>query len=113
MTHHNERPIPTAPEADEAIVWIDRGNALVVETDAIHEPAFVALSRELGESEESFLARTVHELGEATHVTVSGPASARLGLEREYVAVTHHPDRLVDVEPKAARATRTRFRYGG
>jgi hypothetical protein len=32
-------------------------------------------------------------------VTVAGPAFARTSFERALVAVTHRPDRIVDVEP--------------
>jgi hypothetical protein len=34
-------------------------------------------------------------------VVVSGPADVRTQFDRAYVAVTHRPDRLVDVEPSA------------
>jgi hypothetical protein len=30
---------------------------------------------------------------------ILGPGTDRLALEREYVAINHRPDRLVDVEP--------------
>jgi len=30
---------------------------------------------------------------------VSGPADVRTRFDRAYVAVTHRPDRLVDIEP--------------
>ena len=39
------------------------------------------------------------EVLDRDQVNVAGPAYARTSFERAYVAVTHHPERIVDVEP--------------
>jgi hypothetical protein len=49
--------------------------------------------------EQSFLALVVRAIGDRERVVILGPGSARLALEREYVAIFRRPDRLVDVEP--------------
>jgi hypothetical protein len=36
-------------------------------------------------------------------VVVADPARARTGFERAYVAMTHRPDRFVDIEPTTPR----------
>jgi hypothetical protein len=41
----------------------------------------------------------VHEVVDEDRLIVSGPTNARTDFERAYVAMTHRPDRLVDVEP--------------
>ena len=45
-----------------------------------------------------FLARVVDEIGAPDRVVILGPDGMRVELEREYVAINRHPDRLVDVD---------------
>jgi hypothetical protein len=47
----------------------------------------------------------VRAVGDRQRVVILGPSSARLALEREYVAIYHRPDRIVDVEPAGAVRT--------
>jgi hypothetical protein len=54
------------------------------------------------EPELSYLALVVGAIGDRERVVILGPSSVRLALEREYVAIFHRPDRLVDVEPAEA-----------
>lgn len=83
----------------KAVVWIDHERAVVVaETPDGHE-SVALLDRLPAESEAMFDTRTVEEIADQDRVVVSGPAHARTGFERAYVAETHRPDRLVDVEP--------------
>jgi hypothetical protein len=49
-------------------------------------------------TEAAYLAQVVRVIGDRQRVVILGPSSARLALEREYVAMFHRPDRLVDVE---------------
>jgi hypothetical protein len=49
--------------------------------------------------EPSYLAMVVRAIGDREVVVILGPSSLRLALEREYVAIYHRPERLVDVEP--------------
>ncbi len=50
----------------------------------------------------SYLALVVRAIGDRQRVVILGPSSARLELEREYVAIYRRPDRIVDVEPAGA-----------
>lgn len=83
----------------EAVVWIDHDQALIVEHGPDGRDSVERLDRARAESEVAFDARMVHEVVDDDQVVVSGPAHARTEFERAYVAVTHRPDRLVDVEP--------------
>jgi hypothetical protein len=83
----------------EAVVWIDHDQALIVEQGPDGRESVELLDRAPAESEAAFEARTVDEVVDENRVVVSGPAYARTDFERAYVAVTHRPDRLVDVEP--------------
>jgi hypothetical protein len=88
------------PPGHEAVVWIDHDQAVIVEQGPDGRDSVELLDRVTGESEAAFEARSVHEVVDDDQVVVSGPVSARTDFERAYVAVTHRPDRLVDLEPK-------------
>ena len=60
---------------------------------------YACLERDVDESRDRFEARTVDQVVDEDRVIVSGPAFARTSFERLYVAATHRPDRLVDIEP--------------
>ncbi|MFM2105580.1 MAG: hypothetical protein RL338_612 [Chloroflexota bacterium] len=53
-----------------------------------------------------FLARVVDEIGDRERVMILGSDEMRVELEREYVAVSHRPDRLLDVERAGPPAER-------
>jgi len=99
----------TAPR--EVVVWIDHARAIIVEHDNSGQSVQV-VDRLLAEREERFEARAINEVLDRDRVIVSGPAYARTGFERAYVALTHRPDRLVDVQPTTSvrRVARTRAR---
>jgi len=58
------------------------------------------LGRGSTEAEAALDARTVDAVLDRESVAVSGPAFARVAFERAFVAVTHRPERLVDIEPE-------------
>ena len=84
----------------DAIVWIDHETAIVTDLDGdgARAPRVECLSRGAGESGTDFEARAVDEVMHETTVAVAGPVAARLSFERRFVAVTHRPDRIIDVD---------------
>ena len=93
---------PTTTAPSEALVWIDHSQAVIVGHEPDGRQSVEVLGRGPAESEISFDVRTIDEVIDEERVTVSGPAFARTAFERAYVAVTHRPDRIVDVEPRTA-----------
>jgi hypothetical protein len=83
----------------EAVVWIDHEQALIVAGARDGSERVEILDRALLETESAFEARTTDAVLDADRVLVSGPADIRTDFERTYVAITHRPDRLVDLEP--------------
>lgn len=102
------RPRADTPPKHEAAVWIDHDQAVIVEHGPDGQESVERLDRTPQESETAFEVRTVDEVLDQDRVVVSGPAYARTGFERAYVAVTHRPDRLVDVEPSTVPVCRIR-----
>jgi hypothetical protein len=82
-----------------ALVWIDREHAVILTGGADGTNAVACLDRDSDEGLEPFETRTIEHVVDDDQVLVSGPAFARTSFERRYVAVTHRPDRLVDIEP--------------
>jgi hypothetical protein len=84
----------------DAIVWIDRETAIITDLDpgGDRPPMVECLARGAGEPSNHFEARAVDEVLDDQLVAVAGPIAARVSFERRFVAVTHRPDRLVDVE---------------
>jgi hypothetical protein len=83
----------------KTVVWIDHDQALIIGQDPDGRETVELIDRAPGETEAAFESRTVDEVVDDDEVVVSGPAHARTEFERAYVAMTHRPDRLVDVEP--------------
>lgn len=94
--------------ARKVVVWIDHDQAFIVGQGLDGREQVELVDRIAGESEADFEARTVGEVVDEEQVVVSGPAYARTDFERAYVAVTHRPDRLIDVEPETAPAPKVR-----
>lgn len=100
-------PIPTLDQArprsasESAVVWINGRQAIVATMARDGEIFTCEINRGLS-PEPSYLALVVQALGDRERVVILGPSSARLALEREYVAIYHRPDRLVDVERAGA-----------
>jgi hypothetical protein len=105
MNDKKSRGSATAPRVDdEAIVWIDHEQAVVVGLAGDHVDEVTRIGRRRGEREAAFEARAVDEVLDRDRVVVAGPAFARTQFEREFVALTKRPDRLVDHEPTAEAA---------
>ena len=83
--------------ADGTQVWIDHDHAVISGATRDHDTVEL-LERKPDESEAIFEARAVHEVVDEARIVVSGPAFARTGFERAYVAITHRPDRLVEAK---------------
>jgi len=98
MTTQTTLP-PATPQTNVALVWIDNEHAVIVSGEADGKDTVACLEREQDETVNQFEARTVDQVVDDERVVVSGPASARTSFERVYVAVTHRPDRLVEIEP--------------
>lgn len=84
----------------DALIWIDHQQAIIARREGDGSPLIERLGRGALEPEAAFEARAVDELMDHSGtVTVAGPAFARTSFERALVAVTHRPDRIIDVEP--------------
>lgn len=91
-------PVISAPIAPSAVAWLDEHQALVATMS--HDGAISACEISRGSlSEAAYLHHVVRVIGDRQRVVILGPGIVRLALEREYVAIFHRPDRLVDVEP--------------
>ncbi len=99
-----------ARPARKVVVWIDHDQAFIVGQDPDGRESVELVDRAPGESETEFEARTVGEVVDDEQVVVSGPAYARTDFERAYVAVTHRPDRLIDIEPETTPTGKVRSR---
>jgi len=97
---------PTSAPHTEALVWIDHTRALIAERRTDGRETMQVIERGSSESEPAFDVRAVRELAGADRIVVSGPAYARTSLERAFVAATHEPERVVDVEPISWSAPR-------
>ena len=78
-----------------AIVWLDRGRALVTREDQVgglHVHEFTI--GEPTEERPAPYAQVVHALLDADAIVVLGEADARTDLERAYVSIVKHPERL-------------------
>jgi hypothetical protein len=100
-----EQRVPTAPNA---VVWIDGEHAIVSGSEPDGETTTEEIDRGTA-TETEYLARVVHEIGDRATVSVIGPSSVRLALEREFVAISHRPDRIVGI-PQSARVAGAQIR---
>jgi hypothetical protein len=92
-------PAPRAASA--ATAWIDLRHALVGRTTPGGDIEVVELARptRLDEPLEQWIAVVADAIGDRERVLILGAGPMRLALEREYVAIFHRPERIVDVEP--------------
>jgi hypothetical protein len=107
MTTRNPRSRPRQSKS-QAIVWIDHSQAVIVGCAVAGPETVEILEREPAETAAAFDARAIEEVIDDDRVLVSGPAFARTEFEREYVSVTHRPDRIVDIEPTSGAPRSTR-----
>jgi hypothetical protein len=91
--------------AHEATVWIDHERAVIVNSEGGGTETVELLERQAGETESGFDARAVDTVIDDGRVIVTGPAFARTSFERAFVAITHRPDRLLEVAPQVRLAT--------
>ncbi len=105
LRRETEPPAPvTLPAPTGAVAWIDRDRAVVARSATTGKPVVHELFRvpprqaKVGAEVGPYLARVVDEIGDRDRVVIMGPDSMRIELEREYVAINRHPDRLVDVD---------------
>ena len=95
-------PTPTAAGRDRhlgVVVWIDPNQAFVATKGASGQVSSVIVARPPAVPTVTYLAHVAHLIGDAERVIISGPDAMRTELEREYTAVQHRPDRIIDVEP--------------
>jgi hypothetical protein len=79
-----------------AVTWVDGRHALVAHTTPKGADLVEVLpdvSQALGGA---YFARVAEEIGNRERVLVLGPDAYRIELERQYVALFGHPDRLRD-----------------
>jgi hypothetical protein len=94
-----------AQQGPGTVVWVDKDHAIVARTDP--DGGITAEQVERGTaSETEYLAQVVHEIGDRSTVSIAGPTSIRLALEREFVAINHRPERLVGI-PISSRVAET------
>ena len=84
-----------------AVAWITDKSALVARLGPEVHLSTCRIERGR-EPEASYLAIVARQIGDQDRVAIFGPTQARLALERDYVAIYHRPDRLVDVERPVA-----------
>ncbi len=94
---------PTTPRSApaSAVVWINGRQAIVATMSGDGRIFTCEINRGLSPAS-SYLTLVVRAIGDRQRVVILGPSSARLELEREYVAIYRRPDRIVDVEPAGA-----------
>ena len=91
---------PPARRRTYAIVWIDETKAIVARFAREHTIEAIEVPHPRADNlpDADDLAQVVDLVGGADEVLIMGPESLRTVLEREYVAIFHHPERIVDVE---------------
>jgi hypothetical protein len=87
----------------EALIWIDREAALIVADARDGTERFEILDRAMSETGDVFEARITDTVLDADRILILGPADMRIDFERTYVAITHRPDRLIDLESAPLR----------
>jgi hypothetical protein len=92
---------PDAGPSGAAVVWMGPDGAMVARRDAAGTVAIIDVPGPSCRVDRPgrYLVDVVDEVGDAARVVVMGSDALRLDLEREYVAIGHRPDRIVDVAP--------------
>ena len=96
MSPTSDRASQAAP-LTAAVAWVDPVRAFIATTT----PGGSILVEEIradDAAETPYLARIVDEIGDSDRVVILGPSEERVLVEREYSAVFHRPDRIIDVE---------------
>jgi hypothetical protein len=85
------RPPRPVEHGREAAIWIEPGRAVIARRTGRAAPVAEVVPFAGGPVA---LAELAHRIGQADHVLVLGPDDLRLALEREIVAIGHHPERI-------------------
>ena len=105
MTMRHPTDQRTAGRDDGVVVWIDDHQARIT-TQTTDGCAIVErLDRRPSETESRFDARVVETIAGLDPVAVSGPALPRIAFQRAFVALTHRPELLIDLDVEASRLT--------
>lgn len=102
MRGASRRRVVVRPAATgvNAVVWIEPGRALVVRGGDGPQPASMEVPiPALPAATPPVLAEVAHSIGPVDHVLVMGAEDLRLALEREIVAIGHHPETIREAEP--------------
>lgn len=101
--HGTTRTRPTTQPVGvgvNAVVWIERGRALVARGGVDGEPEVLDLPvPTLPAATPSALADIAHRIGDVDRVIVLGADDLRTALEREIVAIGHRPESIRE-EPR-------------
>ncbi len=81
-----------------AVTWVDAHHAIVAHTTATGPDVVEIRPDASGSHAPAYLLKIAEEIGDRDLVLVLGPEAYRIELEREYVALFGHPDRLHDGE---------------
>jgi hypothetical protein len=104
--HGTTRPRPAIHPVGtgvNAVVWIEPGRAIVIRGPGVGEPAALELPIPMSPSSmPPVLAEVAHTIGDVDRVLVMGTDDLRTALEREIVAIGHHPEAIRD-EPHVGR----------
>jgi hypothetical protein len=89
------------PPIVAAVVWVGAARARIASRDALGVTAVREVPLRAGDPDDvsGYLTDVVDALGGARRVVVLGPDDLRLDLEREFVAIGHHPERIADAGP--------------
>jgi hypothetical protein len=91
-----DRPARTGVNA---VVWIEPGRAIVVRGGDGPEPSALELPIPAAPAvTPPALAQVAHSIGPVDRVLVMGRDELRIALEREIVAIGHHPETILDTD---------------
>lgn len=90
---HTHPARPAAGTGINAVVWVEQGRALVVRGGHGDQPLPIEVAiPAAATSAAPALAEVAHRIGAVDHVLVLGSEELRTALQREIVAIGHHPE---------------------
>lgn len=96
-TTRSKRAPRAAGTARRAVTWIDRRSAIVASIAPDGALVIDELTLPTDHPDEApALAHVADAIGDVERVLVLGPVDMRTALERELVAIDHHPERIRD-----------------
>jgi hypothetical protein len=105
MTMRHPTDQRAAGHDDGAVVWIDDRQARITTKTTDGCAIVERLDRRPSETESRFDARVVETVAGLDPVAVGGPAFPRIAFQRAFVALTHRPELLVDLDVEGSRLT--------